>query len=50
MLEKCANVLRVRKVKHFKYHDAELPTNVDEIYGFHQKCYNSFIALKTKYL
>ena len=48
-LKNCIEILKIRKTKHFKYHDVELPSSVNVFQGYHHKCYKTFTALKSKY-
>lgn len=47
-IEKCRNILRLRKFHNLKYKDVILP---DEIFdsAYHRSCYKTFTALKKKF-
>ena len=44
-LSKCSKVLSVRKEQYLKYAEFVLPSDTDDIHGFHMTCYRNFTAL-----
>lgn len=49
-LEKCKNILSIRKKFKLKYANIELPSTVDEVHGYHVQCYKNFTSVNRKYL
>lgn len=43
-LKKCQEVLRIRLKYKLKYKETELPSKINEVEGYHRKCYSSFTA------
>lgn len=48
-LQKCINILKIRKENNLKFFDVILPSSVNTNEGYHTKCYSSFTALMNKY-
>lgn len=48
-LKKCQTALAVRNAQKLQYHGLQLPTAVDEISGYHPRCYRSLTAVGKKY-
>ena len=44
-LSKCSKILSVRKKQNLKYAEFVLPSDIDDIHGFHMSCYRKFTAL-----
>ena len=44
-LEKCIDILTIRREKHLKYNETILPANPNHVSGFHMECYRKFTAI-----
>lgn len=45
-LEKAREKMTIRKKLNIKYVDCDLPTTVDELLGYHSRCYDNFSNIK----
>lgn len=49
LLEKCKNILKIRKNNDLSMKDAKVPVEINNVQKYHLKCYRLFTALPKKY-